>query len=302
MRNVPVYLTVIDRSFRIGFYNKMFARDFGESWGKHCFATYKGSDHKCEDCPVEKTFVDGASHSSEEVWAQNGNEVHVIVQTSPITDESGAIVAVMEMCTNVTELKSLQNELAVLGETIAGMSHTVKNILSGLEGGVYVVDSGLKAGKNDKVTMGWEMVKKNVEKVSDLVKDILYASKERKPEYQECDPARVLSEVFDLYVEKAAAKGVELIKDFEPQLDVGYLDPNGLHSVVSNLLSNAIAACAVSQQRDKYHVILSGLVEDGKVVIQVTDDGCGMPEDIKHNLFKRFFSTKGSKGTGWGWW
>jgi PAS domain S-box-containing protein len=298
--NVPCYLTVIDRAFRIGFYNKMFARDFGESWGKHCFATYKGSDRQCEDCPVEKTFVDGNSHSSEEVWSQNGNEVHVIVQTSPITDESGAIVAVMEMCTNVTELKSLQNELSVLGETIAGMSHTVKNILSGLEGGVYVVDSGLKAGRNDKVTMGWDMVKKNVEKVSDLVKDILYASKERKPEYEECDPAKVLAEVYDLYVEKASAKGVELVRDFEPELAVGFLDPRGLHSVVSNLLSNAIAACSASLQRETYHVILSGVVENGKVVIQVTDDGCGMPDEIKHNLFKKFFSTKGSKGTGLG--
>lgn len=298
--NVPCYLTVIDRSFRIGFYNKMFGRDFGESWGKHCYATYKGSDRKCNDCPVEKTFADGASHSSEEVWSHEGKDVHVIVQTSPIADESGAIVAVMEMCTNVTELKSLQNELAVLGETIAGMSHTVKNILSGLEGGVYVVDSGLKAGRNDKVTLGWDMVKKNVEKVSDLVKDILYASKERKPEYQECDPARVLLEVFDLYVEKAAAKGVELVRDFEPQLGLGFLDPNGLHSVVSNLLSNAIAACASSQQREKYHVILTGLVREDTVVIQVTDDGCGMPDDVKHNLFKKFFSTKGSKGTGLG--
>jgi PAS domain S-box-containing protein len=158
--NVPCYLTVIDKSYRIAFYNKMFSRDFGESWGKYCYTIYKGIDNKCEACPVEKTFADGNSHSSEEIWLHNGKDIHVIVQTSPITDESGEIVAVMEMCTNVTELKSLQNELSVLGETIAGMSHTVKNILSGLEGGVYVVDSGLKSGKDDRVRTGWDMVKK----------------------------------------------------------------------------------------------------------------------------------------------
>lgn len=298
--NVPCYLTVIDRAFRIAFYNKMFARDFGDSWGKHCYATYKGTDNQCDDCPVEKTFADGTSHSSEEVWTQNGNEIHVIVQTSPIADEGGEIVAVMEMCTNVTELKSLQNELAILGETVAGMSHTVKNVLSGLEGGVYVVDSGLKAGKDDRVRMGWDMVKKNVEKVSDLVKDILYASKERQPEYQECDPGQVLSEVYDLYEEKAQERGIELIRDFAPQLGVGFLDPNGLHSVVANLISNAVAACSGTSRQEKPHIKVSGVVENGKLIVQVTDNGCGIPDEIKQNLFKKFFSTKGTKGTGLG--
>lgn len=300
IENVPCYLTVIDRSFRIAFYNKLFARDFGDSWGQSCFETYKGRDSKCENCPVEKTFADGATHTSEEVWHRNGREIYIVTYTSPITDETGEIEAVMEMCTNVTELKLLQNELAALGETIAGMSHSVKNVLSGLEGGVYVLDSGLRSGRDDRVRQGWEMVKKNVEKVSGLVKDILYASKERKPEYQECDPAKILQEVYDLYEEKARAKGIELIKDFKPSMGLGLLDPNSFHSAISNLVSNAIQACGPASGRDRHHVRIGGKLENGRLFVRVTDDGVGIPEHVRQNLFSKFYSTKGSKGTGLG--
>lgn len=298
--NVPCYLTVVDPNFRIAFYNKMFARDFGESWGKFCFQKYKGRDLKCDNCPVERTFGDGESHSSEEVWHHEGKEIHVILQTSPITDESGETVAVMEMCTNVTELKLLENELAILGETIAGMSHAVKNILSGLEGGVYVVDSGIRSGKEDRIRVGWEMVKKNVAKVSELVKEILYASKEREPEYKACDPAQILSEVYDLYEGQARSSGIELVKDFEPEMGVAKLDPKGIHTVLSNLISNAMAACSSHTVAEENHIIVRARVEDSWLHIQVTDDGCGMPEEVKENLFRKFYSTKGVKGTGLG--
>jgi signal transduction histidine kinase/HAMP domain-containing protein len=300
IENVPCYLTVVDPSFRIAFYNKIFAKDFGDRWGESCHMAYKGRDSKCENCPVEKTFADGATHTSEEVWHRNGEEVYIVTYTSPIINGTGEVEAVMEMCTNVTELKLLQNELAVLGETIAGMSHSVKNVLSGLEGGVYVVDSGLRSGRDDRVRLGWNMVKKNVEKVSDLVKDILYASKEREPEYQECDPAAILQEVYDLYEGKAKTKGIELIRDFEPSLDVALLDPKGIHSAVSNLVSNAIQACNTAGSGDHHHVRIGGRLENARLFIQVTDDGIGIPEHVRQNLFTKFYSTKGSKGTGLG--
>jgi PAS domain S-box-containing protein len=300
IENVPCYLTVIDRSFRIAFSNKLFTRDFGESWGKTCFKVFKGRDSKCTDCPVAKTFVDGATHTSEEVWHRKGQAMHIVTYTSPVVDEKGEIVAVMEMCTDVTEVKLLQNELALLGETVAGMSHAVKNILSGLEGGVYLVDTGLRKSQEDRVRTGWDMVKRNVAKVSDLVKDILYASKEREPEYQECDPGAILAEVYELYLEKAQKSGIELIQDFLPQMGSALLDPKGIHTAVSNLIANAIQACLTDGGPEKHRIILSGAIQDVSLLIKVADDGCGMPEEVRQNLFTKFYSTKGSQGTGLG--
>ncbi|MGO9568377.1 MAG: PAS domain-containing protein, partial [Desulfomonilaceae bacterium] len=160
--NVPCYLTVVDRDFNIVQTNKLFDQDFGASLSRKCFKVYKRRDSKCDNCPVEKTFLDGQTHNSQEIWRRNGEETHIIVYTAPVTDQKGEIRAVMEMSTNITEVKRLESELAILGETVAGMSHSIKNILCGLEGGVYVLDSGFQRGKEDRVRAGWEMVKNNV--------------------------------------------------------------------------------------------------------------------------------------------
>ncbi len=184
--------------------------------------------------------------------------------------------------------------------TLSGSQPRPSSTCNGVEGGVYVVDSGLRSGRDDRVRFGWQMVKKNVEKVSDLVKDILYASKERQPEYQECDPATILQEVYDLYEGKARTKGIELIRDFEPSMDIGLLDPRGVHSAVSNLVSNAIQACNPATGRDHHHVTIGGRLENARLFIQVADDGIGIPEHVRQNLFTKFYSTKGSKGTGLG--
>jgi signal transduction histidine kinase len=144
------------------------------------------------------------------------------------------------------------------------------------------------------------MVKKNVAMVSDLVKDILYASKERQPEYQEHDLASVLTEVHDLYENKAAAKGIELIKDFSPDLGKGIIDPKGIHSAISNLVSNAIAACCDPPGCEESWVKIGARIDQGKLLLSVQDNGQGMSEEVRQNLFKKFYSTKGSRGTGLG--
>jgi histidine kinase len=300
--NVPCYLTVVDRDFRVVQANKEFQRDFGADLGKNCFRLYKGLEFKCEDCPVQETFADGMNHAAEEIWHRNGEEIDIVVNTAPITDDKGEITGVMEMCTNITEIKRLQGELVVLGETIAGMSHNVKNILNGLVGGVYVVDSGLAKGRQDRVTSGWQMVKNNVEKISDLVKGILYASKEREPEYRECDPGQLLAEVCDLFEEKARAGGIRLVREFDPELGSCLLDPARIHNALTNLISNAIEACLTADKSQSRGSLVSvgGRVEGRHLIIEVTDNADGIPAEVKKKLFNKFYSTKGSRGTGLG--
>ncbi len=297
--NVPCYLTVVDSSYRLGFFNRMFARDFGSAWGEKCFAAYKGRTEKCDPCPVEMTFLDGESHYSEEIWNREGKDQHIVVRTSPMKNSSGEIIAVMEMCTNITELRVMENQLALLGETIAGTSHAIKNILSGLEGGVYIVDSGMRSGNELKMRSGWGIVKKNVVKVSELVKDILYASKEREPELKEIDPGKVLQEVYELFEDKANKENIRLIKEFDARMGEGMWDPHAIHTAVSNLISNAMGAFSESMKPD-HQIVLRARAEKCCLFIQIADNGQGMSDEVKQNLFKKFYSTKGAKGTGLG--
>jgi signal transduction histidine kinase len=143
------------------------------------------------------------------------------------------------------------------------------------------------------------MVKNNVGKVSELVKGILYASKEREPEYKECDPGQLLTEVCNLYEAAASAEGIHIEREFEEKMGTCFLDPAGIHSALSNLVSNAVEACRASD-RTGHRITVSSRFEGNLLLMQVTDDGKGMPKEVERKLFQRFYSTKGSKGTGLG--
>ncbi len=109
---MPCYVSVQDRDLRIIHANKRFREDFGEIEGRHCYHVYKSRSEKCEICPVEQIFKDGQARRSEErVTRLDGREVSVLVEATPIRDVTGTITAVIEMSTDITEIKDLERQL-----------------------------------------------------------------------------------------------------------------------------------------------------------------------------------------------
>jgi len=109
---VPCHITVQDRDLRLVGFNKMFEREFGARMGEHCYEAYKGRRSKCPTCAVERTFADGQIHSAEETTlGQDGKPRYILNLTAPIRDKSGAITAVMEMATDITAIRLLEDEL-----------------------------------------------------------------------------------------------------------------------------------------------------------------------------------------------
>ena len=88
--------------------------------------------------------------------------------------------------------------LAAIGQTIAALSHHIKNILQGLKSGSEILKMGL--GDKDEVLLqkGWKIVEKNQGKIYDLVMDMLSYSKEREPAIEETDLNAVVEDVIDL--------------------------------------------------------------------------------------------------------
>ncbi|MEE4264620.1 MAG: ATP-binding protein [Desulfobacteraceae bacterium] len=109
---VPCIITVQDRDYRLIRYNREFSDKFNPRPGDYCYDAYKGRKEKCEICPVEQTFEDGRPHFSEERgFGKDGKPTHWIVNTAPIKNESGEVVAAMEMSLDVTRTKLLEEEL-----------------------------------------------------------------------------------------------------------------------------------------------------------------------------------------------
>jgi PAS domain S-box-containing protein len=296
---VPCYVLVIDRGFRIVRANEKFRQAFGDVEGQHCYEGCKRQDSPCANCPAEITFREGTEQVSEQFGVhQDGSPAHYVVTTSPITRGEGGVSFVIEMATDITE-KVETERLAAVGQTVAGLAHTIKNLLMGLEGGMYIVDSGLRRGDAGRISEGWEILQRNFEKTTTLVKDFLSFAKGRLPELQPVDPNALARGVVELYHDAAARQGVELL--FEPGADVreAPLDASGMESCLTNLVSNAIDA-AMLRDKPGGKVIVRTREDSGDIIFEVTDNGCGMEEEVKARVFTTFFTTKGGKGTGLG--
>jgi signal transduction histidine kinase len=228
----------------------------------------------------------------------------VVVHTRPVLDDQGQIIAVMEVFTDITEVKNLQRQRALMGRAVADMAHRIKNILMGLDGGIFVVNTGLETRDRDSMAEGWEMVERNVGRVSRIVKDLLYCSKERTPDLQPgvC-PQDIVLQVRDLYAARTAGAQIELRAELEGERHTGTFDPEGLHNLLCNLVANAIDACRFDPSEDKErHTITLRCRRNGTgaTLLEVEDDGCGIPEELNGKVFEDFFSSKGTEGTGIG--
>jgi signal transduction histidine kinase len=192
--------------------------------------------------------------------------------------------------------------LAAIGQTVATLAHAIKNIIGGLKGGLYVVEKGMELGKEEYLSQGWEMLKGNVEKIKNLALDLLNYAKEREPELRLCDPNEPIREVYQLMLSRAHECGIRLTLDLAPDLAATLLDPEALHCSLLNLATNALDACIdIGCLCDEKEVCLRTCKTRGWAVeYQVADNGCGIDDDAKSRVFRNFFSTKGTKGTGLG--
>jgi len=189
--------------------------------------------------------------------------------------------------------------LAAMGQTIATLSHHIKNILQGIRGGSYLIEEGLKNEDNDIVRRGWSIVDKNQEKISNLVMDMLTFSKDREPDLVPSDVNEVVNDVIELMVVRAKGAGVELQANTSESIPELLFDPELLHRAILNVVTNAIDACESS---DTGRVIVSTQhsTEDGKVRVIVEDSGGGIEDDDIKRIFFVFESRKGARGTGLG--
>jgi len=307
---VPCYVTVLDRDLEVVRANKRMRDTFGKAWGKRCWEVYKRRDRPCRKCPALMVFEDGQEHTAEQVGVTaTGEEAHYIVTASPLSREGGSpdgkVNFVIEIATDVTHLRTLEHDkleaerLAAVGQTVAGLAHGIKNILMGVEGGIYVMESGMRKSQMDRVDRGVQMLKRNVEKISSLVKNLLSFSKGREPSVSMVDPNGPAREILELYGAMARTAGVGLEGELQAGLARAPMDAEGIHTCLTNLVSNAIDACQASEKRD-CKVILKTFESEGALVYEVSDNGCGMDYEVKKKIFTTFFSTKGAGGTGLG--
>ncbi len=194
--------------------------------------------------------------------------------------------------------------LATIGETVASLSHSIKNILQGLRGGADVTEMGLRKEDLKIAAGGWEILKRNLDRIVNLTMNMLAFSRQRTLELELTKLGPLVEECAQLLETRCEEKKIALIVDADPEMPPIAVDPNMLHQAVMNLLVNAVDAVeaekGVVTVRVSFNEVEPGRVGTPTAEIAVLDNGPGIPRDRLGWIFEPFNSTKGLKGTGLG--
>ena len=297
---VPCYITVQDKDFRLAAMNRQFKEHFDPKGRSHCYEVYKNLNQACPDCPVAKTFEDGLSHQAEMILTdKNGQEITALVATAPIRNAAGEIAQVMEMATDITQIRMLQDNLSSLGLMMSTLSHGIKGVLTGLDAGLYLLDSGLTKENTDRVHEGLDVVKLMVERIRNVVLNILYYAKERKLKWEPVDVLEFVQDIVGVIESKLDGKDIEFKYHFEDSLNRFEIDPTLIRSALINILENAIEACS-ELTTGSARITFEAKQNPEFIIMDIQDNGVGMTAEAKDKAFTPFFSTKGHAGTGLG--
>ncbi len=188
---------------------------------------------------------------------------------------------------------------AAMGQTITVLSHHIKNILQGVRGGSHLIHSGLEQQDSDLIRSGWNIVERNQNRIYDLVMDMLSFSRDRVPVLKSADLNALVAEVTELSSGRAEEAGVTI--EFRPgeRVPAAQFDSEGIHRAVLNIISNAIDAAADTENGAV--IIQTGYdINADAMLVAISDNGPGIPPELRNSIFNVFESSKGSRGTGIG--
>jgi signal transduction histidine kinase len=202
--------------------------------------------------------------------------------------------------TLIREKTELQNHLSSLGLMIGSISHGLKGLLTGLDGGMYLVDSGFTKDNQPQIQEGWQIVKLTVDRIRKMVLDILYYAKERELKWEMVDILSFAEDIATGMQPKMDFQKITFAKDFDSSIGAFEMDPGSIHSALINILENAMDACTRDLTGKQKQVIFGVKHDADHILFEVSDTGTGMDRETREKLFTLFFSSKGIKGTGLG--
>ncbi|MCP4709380.1 MAG: FHA domain-containing protein [Planctomycetes bacterium] len=188
--------------------------------------------------------------------------------------------------------------LAAAGETVAYLSHGIKNILQGLQSAADTVEMGLNKNKIDTARKGWGILQRNLTKIQNLVLNMLAFTKARVPNLAMTQLNQIVIETLEMVSGQADDKHIGLITDLDDNLPSLPLDPDGMQQIALNLTLNALDA--VEPKRGVITIKTAYDDQTHEAIITISDNGSGIPPDQIDKIFNVFVSSKGQGGTGLG--
>lgn len=195
------------------------------------------------------------------------------------------------------ETRVRTERLAATGETVAYLSHHIRNILQGMQGGADVIELALQRNNLATAVNGWAMMKRNLDRILHLTLNMLTFSKQRKPRIELAQLNAIVADVLSLSASRAAEKSVELVSRTS-DIPAAPLDPEGMHQVIHNIVLNAVDVAP--SEGGRVEVATQFDPDTETVSVSISDNGPGISPEERAHIFRAFHSSKGHAGTGLG--
>jgi len=297
----PCYFSILDPDLRIIKANRRCREDFATLYIRHCYQAYKDRNEVCPDCPARTTLEEGKICDTEEILTdRSGNPVHVFCRTAPIRDNAGDVAGVLHMSVQAGEGEVLRHDLLALESQISAVSHGIKGLLTSMDGGMYLWDSGLENSDPRRMEKGLNIVRRNLHRLKHFAHDIMYYIRRRDFRYEDFDASEIMKRVADSFGEEALQANTT-IKVIEPAEKSGArADVRALESALSNLVASSIEDCRSDRRDIEHEIRISSRADGGWLVFEVGDNGVGMDPETLEKIFSLFFNPKGIESTGIG--
>jgi PAS domain S-box-containing protein len=244
---------------------------------------------------------------------KNGEHIAAEVTATPVFDDNGSLINVIELIRDVTEKRKMEEhlkqsqKLEELGTLAGGIAHDFNNIIAAISG--YAELALPAAEQGSRVRTNLERIQKVAERARAMVHQILVFSRRRKPERVLVNVSLMVEEVLQL-LRSSLPSTIEITSVLADDCTV-MADASQLHQVVMNLGTNA--GYAMRTEGGTLHLStskvmlnaedarLSGLSAGWYVSLIVEDTGEGISEQNVRRIFDPFFTTKPKgEGTGMG--
>ena len=224
----------------------------------------------------------------------------------PVIESGGRVAGWLELYWDVTAERQIQSKMlqtekmAAVGQLVSGIAHELNNPLTAIMGYVeLLLGQGLKAGQLSKV----RKVHQQAERARRIVKNLLYFARQNKPERGRVDVNEIIERTVALRSYELKVENISIRCDLARNLPQTMADPYQLQQVLLNLLINAEQALVGGRRRGRVWIRTRSLTRaaERRIVIEIADDGPGIPPDVSQRIFDPFFTTKPpGVGTGLG--
>lgn len=275
--------------------------------GKKCYKIFHGLDQPFIKCPHHKTLKTGKPFIEEVEDPNLGGTF--LVSSSPIFDQKGSLLGTIHIARDISELKKLREKLnasermATLGEMAAKVAHEIRNPLLSIGGFAKRLEKHSSGDLKEYA----KIIVDETRRLESVLSDILIFVKSGHIEKKKVYINDVIDSISTLLVPELESKGNVLTKEIEPDIFI-WGDSYRLKEVFINLISNAnqatdfgIISLKVYRDRHAFNSSLASNKEitDEQIVIEISDNGCGIKQEDIGRIFDPFFTTR-AMGTGLG--